>query len=53
MSRRILLIDLGIALVLAILVLIISPGVAVAGMIALAVLVIYGLASQPVEGGSP
>ena len=43
MSRRILLIDLGIALVLAILVLIISPGVAVAAMIALAVLVVCGV----------
>ena len=43
MSRRIALIDLGIAVVLAILVLIISPGVAVAGIIAGLVLVICGI----------
>ena len=39
MTRRTLAIDAGVALLLAVLVLIISPGVAVAGMIGLAVVV--------------
>ncbi len=43
MSRRLAMTDLGIAFVLAILVLIISPGVAIAGLIAAIVLVACGV----------
>ncbi len=43
MSRRVAMIDLGIALALAVFVLIISPGIAVAGLIAGLVLVVCGV----------
>jgi hypothetical protein len=42
-ARRLLLIDAGIAVVLAALVLIISPGLAVTGMIAIFVLLVCGI----------
>jgi Flp pilus assembly protein TadB len=43
MSRRLLLIDVGIAAAVAIVVLVITPGLAIAGVLALIVLVIYGV----------
>ncbi len=43
MTRRLAMIDLGIALALAVFVLLISPGIAVAGLIALLVLVVCGV----------
>lgn len=43
MRRRTLLIDAGIALVLAILVIVLSPGLAVVGLLALVVVLICGL----------
>jgi ABC-type bacteriocin/lantibiotic exporter with double-glycine peptidase domain len=43
MSRNTLLIDLGIAVVLAVLVVVISPGLAVVGLLALLVLLICGI----------
>ncbi len=43
MNRRLLLIDLGIAVVAAIVVLVITPGLAVAGILALLVLLVYGV----------
>lgn len=43
MNRQVLLIDVGIALLVALLVLIITPGIAVAGMLALLVLVICAI----------
>ena len=42
-NRRLFLIDLGIAAVVAILVLVITPGLAVAGVLALLVLLLYGV----------
>jgi hypothetical protein len=43
MRRNVLAIDAGIAVVLALLVLIISPGLAVAGMIAILILLVCGV----------
>jgi hypothetical membrane protein len=43
LNRRVVLIDVGIAAALAVFVLIVAPGVAVAGMIGAFVLVVFGI----------
>jgi ABC-type bacteriocin/lantibiotic exporter with double-glycine peptidase domain len=43
MTRRVLLIDIGVALVAAVVVVIVSPGVAAVGLIALIVLIACGI----------